>query len=268
MQLLEALQAQLLGALDGVGKLTSTANPNARDFGQSLQTYGDRLAPNLDIDALRGIVGALGAETHRMQQSNELLTEELAASQREFMDLKEQLETVQNEALLDPLTGLQNRRGFQRFVDQLVAGASGGLAGAWLLMADIDHFKKVNDTHGHIFGDKVLQAVAQVLREGVKGRHLPIRFGGEEFAIVMPNTSESSALALAEHIRQSIARCRILRAGRSEAVGSVTISLGVTAYRPGETLENWISRADQALYQSKGRGRNCVTLANTQPASA
>lgn len=267
-QVLESLQEQVTRALDGVGQLTTSASTEAKDYGRSLQEYGNKLAPDLNLDALREIVGALAAKTQRMQQSNEQLAEKLDASQREFLDLKGQLASVQHEALVDPLTGLKNRRGFQRFVDQILASVPDGLVGASLLMADIDHFKAVNDTHGHVVGDKVLQIVAQLVRAGVKESDLPARFGGEEFAILLPGMPESDAMALAEQMRQAVARCRIRRTDRNEAIGSVTISFGVTAYRAGETLEDWISRADKALYQSKQRGRNCVTLADAMPVTA
>jgi diguanylate cyclase len=176
--------------------------------------------------------------------------------------------TVQNEALLDPLTRLSNRRGFQRRIDEMLAAGADGLAGSSLLMADIDHFKQVNDTHGHLLGDRVLQTVAEVIRGSVKGRDVAARFGGEEFAILLPDTPLRGALVLAEQIRQTVAHGRIRRIDRDETVGGVTISLGVANYRPGETLEQWLERADRALYQSKQRGRNCVTAAAAGLATA
>lgn len=264
----ERLQLQLQQTLDELGRLAGSASNDATDYGRSLQALGDRLAPSLDVKALRDIVGALAAETKRMQQSNQALGERLETSQRDFLELKKQLASVQNEALLDPLTGLKNRRGLQRGIDELVAGRPGGLTGCALLMADIDHFKKVNDTHGHLLGDRVLQSVAQVLRTSIKGRDLAARFGGEEFAILLPDTPESGAAALAEHIRQTVARGRIRRADRGEPIGGVTLSLGVAAYEPGETPEQWIARADQALYRSKQCGRDRVTLAAVEHVAA
>jgi diguanylate cyclase len=258
---IERLHLQLQQALDELGGLAGRASNEATDYGRSLQAYGDRLVPSVDIKALRDIVCALAAETKQMQQSNRALGERLEASRRDFLELKRELASVQNEVLVDPLTGLKNRRGLQRGIDEILTGRPGGLAGCALLMADIDHFKKVNDTHGHLLGDRVLQSVAQVLLQSVKGRDLAARFGGEEFAILLPDTHERGATALAEQIRQTVARGRIRRADRSEPIGGITISLGVAAYEPDETPEQWIARADQALYQSKQFGRDRVTLA-------
>jgi diguanylate cyclase len=226
-----------------------------------LQHYGEQLTPYVDIETLRQIIQGLAGETRRMQQSNALLSERVESSHRDFAELKAQLASVQNEALIDPLTNLRNRRGFQLGVDEALAGRAGGLSGCAILMADIDHFKKVNDAHGHLLGDKVLQTVAQVLRTSIKGRDVAARFGGEEFAILLPDTPADGAVALAEQIRKTIAQGRFRRADREETIGGVTISLGVAAYRPGESLEEWLARADRALYASKQHGRNRVTLA-------
>jgi diguanylate cyclase len=264
---LERLSGRLQHTLEELGRLASSASSEADDYGRSLQAYGEQLTPNLDLDALREIIGTLATETVHMQQSNRVLSERLESSQREFVDLKARLATVQSEALLDPLTSLTNRRGFQHRVDEMLATRAEGLNGCALVMADIDHFKKVNDTHGHLLGDRVLQTVAQVLRASVKGRDVAARFGGEEFAILLPDTPARGALVLAEQIRQTVAQGRIRRADRDETIGGVTISLGVANYRPGETLEQWLHRADQALYESKKRGRNCVTVAAAEHAA-
>jgi diguanylate cyclase len=265
---LDRLSGQLQKTVDEFGQLAGSASRQTQDYGRSLATYGERLAPDLNLDALRGVIGALAAETQRMQASNRELNERLQANQREFASLKAQMATVQNEALLDPLTRLSNRRGFQRRIDEMLAAGADGLAGSSLLMADIDHFKQINDTHGHLLGDRVLQTVAEVIRGSVKGRDVAARFGGEEFAILLPETPLRGALVLAEQIRQTVARGRIRRIDRDETIGGVTISLGVANYRPGETLEQWLERADRALYQSKQRGRNCVTAAAAGLATA
>ncbi|MGE5338163.1 MAG: GGDEF domain-containing protein [Gemmatimonadota bacterium] len=264
----ERVQAQLQRTLDEFGRLAQTAGTDAAKYSDSLQSYGDKLTPNMDAEALRGIVVALTAETARMQQSNAQLAEKLEANQRDVDELKSQLVSMKNESLLDPLTGLKNRRGFQKAVDEALAERPQGFAGCTLLMADIDHFKKVNDTHGHLLGDKVLQTVAHVLRSSVKGRDVAARFGGEEFAVLLPDTPVGGAASLAEQIRRTVAQGRIRRSDRSEAIGGVTISLGVAAYRERETLEQWIDRADQALYQSKQAGRDRVTVAAGDPAPA
>ena len=254
------LQGELERTLDQLGQMANHAGADAHRYGQSLQDCGDQLDAHLDVDAVRDVIQALAAETRRMQESNAKLTSELASKGSELKEISNKLASVRSEAMLDPLTGLVNRRGFQNAIDQALARGPTGLQGWALLMVDIDHFKKVNDTHGHLLGDKVLQAVARVLKNCIKGRDMAVRLGGEEFAIVLPDTTPHGALSLAEDIRQTVSRGTIKR-NDGGVIGNVTISIGVAAYKVTETLEHWIERADQALYASKGTGRNRVTLA-------
>ncbi len=171
--------------------------------------------------------------------------------------LTQRLEQAQTEALLDPLTGLNNRRGLERSITEV-----GGIpAGCALLLADIDNFKTINDTHGHLLGDKVLRAVAQVVRFCIKGQDIAARMGGEEFAILLPETSVQGAAALAEKIRQAISKVSIRRIDRNEYVGNVTLSVGVADSQPSDTLESLVERADAALYVAKRGGRNRVSVA-------
>jgi diguanylate cyclase len=128
-------------------------------------------------------------------------------------------------------------------------------------MTDIDFFKKVNDTYGHVFGDKVIRVVAQTLKDNVKGKDLAARYGGEEFVILLQDTPANGARILAERIRTAVENGRIRRAGNDESIAKITISLGVASYRAGESASDFIERADKALYESKIQGRNRVTVA-------
>lgn len=134
-------------------------------------------------------------------------------------------------------------------------------------MADIDHFKKCNDSYGHLFGDKVLRNVGQVLKKMVKGQDTAARVGGEEFVVFLPDTPIEGAAMLAEHIRATIAAGRISAANQTEA-GQITISLGVTDFRLGDSIESFLTRADKALYASKANGRNRVTVDASHTANA
>jgi diguanylate cyclase len=119
----------------------------------------------------------------------------------------------------------------------------------------------VNDTHGHLLGDKVIRAVAHVLCSNIKGRDVAVRLGGEEFAILLPDTSVHGATTLAEKIRTLVASGRIRRNEGGELVGQITLSLGVAAAEKGDTIEALIERADRALYAAKRAGRNRVSVA-------
>jgi diguanylate cyclase len=135
-------------------------------------------------------------------------------------------------------------------------------------MADIDHFKVVNDMHGHLLGDKVLRAVAHVLKSNIKGRDMAARLGGEEFAVILPDTSAAGAAALAKQIRSRVAHGRIKRSAAQGQIGQVTLSIGVAVAEAGESLESLMQRADAALYAAKQNGRNRVEVAPGRQSSS
>ena len=140
--------------------------------------------------------------------------------------------------------------------------------GHCLLLGDIDHFKSVNDTYGHLLGDKVIKFVAKVFKDGTKGQDLAARFGGEEFAVLLPDTPLSGATAVAENLRKAVEAGRLRRTDTGEAVRQVTISIGATILLPGEPAGATISRADAALYRAKQGGRNRVEVGELDPLPA
>jgi diguanylate cyclase (GGDEF)-like protein len=173
--------------------------------------------------------------------------------------LREVLEREQSKARTDELTGLTNRRHFFEVSEQLVSVARRYGSPLSVLLFDIDHFKKINDTHGHHAGDEVLQAVARLLRESMRQADVIARYGGEEFIATLPNTRAEEAFAAAEHLRKTIAGRRQAQQG---VVIRVTISVGIAALRPpGESLARLIQRADEALYAAKSAGRDCSRIA-------
>ena len=127
-----------------------------------------------------------------------------------------------------------------------------------LLLIDIDYFKKFNDKYGHIVGDEVLKFVTKKIKEMIKGGDFLARFGGEEFAIILPRTSLSDAETVAENIRLFFTKAKLKSTASSKSLGGITISTGVACYRPGEPLEDFLDRSDKALYLAKDTGRNRV----------
>jgi diguanylate cyclase len=188
----------------------------------------------------------------------------LDESRREIEKLRGEILQAREDALTDKLTGLLNRRGFElAFQDGLAAHDRRLSPSPSLLIADVDHFKKINDGYGHTFGDDVIRTVAKILRDNVKGKDVAARYGGEEFIVLLPDTPLQGAHFLAEKIRTTVAQSRFRRSNDSEADASVTISIGVARYRHGETPLDLIERADVALYASKANGRNRVTVAES-----
>lgn len=166
--------------------------------------------------------------------------------------LRESHAQIASLATRDPLTGLWNRRQFDADIEAAVKQASRQGAALCVAMVDVDHFKTVNDRHGHEGGDAVLRAVAQALQLSLRAGDRVARFGGEEFVLLLPATPLAQAAGLAERLRSTLAA---LRPAPAEGL---TASLGLAAWRSGETAAELVRRADQALYRAKAAGRNRV----------
>ena len=177
----------------------------------------------------------------------------------------EQAAQLNHLAVTDPLTGLANRRRTLRQLEDLTGAPAPGLAPA-ILLADLDHFKHINDQHGHETGDRVLIAVAGALRAGTRESDTISRWGGEEFLILLPRTAPGEALELAERLRARIEALVILDHALRPV--SVTISIGLAMHEDGQTGAAWLRRADEALYRAKAAGRNRCETAATPPAPA
>ena len=169
--------------------------------------------------------------------------------------LRRQRESELN-ANLDALTGIANRRGLTHFFDEVVGNGALKDQPLSLMMLDVDHFKRFNDTHGHVLGDSVLCAVAGVLADHAEPG-LAARYGGEEFSLVLPGFDLNQACYLANTIREKIQGIELLTA-QGERVPPITISIGVKQMEPHDTLQTLVHGADNALYSAKRSGRNCV----------
>jgi len=166
-------------------------------------------------------------------------------------------------ATVDSLTGLFNRQYFDVRLHQEVERAKRMSSALTVLMIDVDDFKIINDTHGHAVGDAVLQAAANVLQSVVRVFDVCARYGGDEFAVVMPNSERAKASASAERIRDTIA-ASCGRDGRPQGPSRVTVSVGGAVMDSGETPDQLLHRADQSLYQAKAAGKNCVRIASSR----
>jgi diguanylate cyclase len=193
-----------------------------------------------------------------MQQTNKSLESRLAASKQQINDLQHNLEAIRAETMTDPLTGLGNRKYFDRAVIETVKQAKQSGEPLSLLMFDIDHFKSFNDNYGHLTGDQVLRLVAMSLRQTIKGKDIIARYGGEEFAVVLPNTALRQALSVADNIRRAVMSKELKKKSTGEILGRVTISVGVSMLQPDDSTDSLIERADACLYAAKRSGRNRV----------
>ena len=164
---------------------------------------------------------------------------------------------LRDMATTDPLTQLSNRRAVIEAIRDEEQRILRGQPQMSFVLCDLDHFKDINDTHGHDAGDEVLKAVSHVLSQGIREVDHLARWGGEEFLIVLPGADTQQAQQVAERLRKAVEALRIPVGGRQL---SVSMTFGVSALHPGETSEHTISRADQALYQGKHAGRNRVVV--------
>lgn len=256
---LERMHQRLQSLLSDTATAATSAELEATQFNQTLQTHKDQLLQPLALDLITNIVTELLTDTERMRVVTKELAEQLDRSTQEARDLSEQLKQAEHQAKLDPLTGMLNRRGLEQRVHSFVEEA-GSLRGSVMLLADIDHFKTLNDNYGHLLGDKVLRSVAQVICDSIKGRDIAARIGGEEFAVLLPETSVEGATILAKRICAATASRSIRRNGTEQSIDRVTISIGVAAATEADSLETLIDRADKAMYAGKQAGRNRVTL--------
>lgn len=189
----------------------------------------------------------INRETAEAYEKLQALMNQVECKQQELMDLNLKLQQL---AMTDPLTGLKNRRYLEEQLSDFLLQAKNGRK-VVVLILDIDHFKQVNDIHGHLMGDAVLQELAWRLKAEVGSLGIVARFGGEEFVVVMPDAGAKEGLAMGNGLCHHMASADWLHV-------PVTVSIGVAAYVPGDRVDNLLSRADGFLYKAKANGRNCV----------
>jgi diguanylate cyclase len=250
--------SQVMGEIDQVMAMIGAAAGTATSYSENLVHVSQKLYGTTDDAAVRSIVESLVQATREMEQNNQTLEARLSASKKEITELQENLEAVRNESLTDPLTSLSNRKYFDQALARVINEARANGEPLSLMMTDIDHFKKFNDSHGHLTGDQVLRLVAMAVKNNVKGQDIATRYGGEEFAVVLPNTSLRSALTVADHIRRAVMTKELVKRSSGENLGRITISVGVASLHPNDTAQALIERADGCLYSAKRAGRNRV----------
>ena len=259
-QTMDHVGGGLTSALSSVLDELKNAGKHAVDYGRALSVASGELGDDQSPEGLRKLVDGLIHATQSMEDRAKTLESELQQSSKQVSELKTKLDDVRKESLTDQLTGIANRKAF----DMQLADASEAKDACALLMLDIDHFKKFNDTWGHQTGDQVLRLVANCLSENVKGKDTAARYGGEEFAVILRNANLTDAIKLAEHIRSSVETKKLVKKSTGDILGTITISIGVAQLGAGESGALLIRRADSCLYGAKHNGRNMV-MAETDP---
>ncbi|EXF94393.1 DeoR family transcriptional regulator [Pseudomonas fluorescens HK44] len=269
---LESFQSNLQAASEGHADNRSAAREMDTQIREQVDGLQSSMQDAADLEGLKHVLenhleGLLGTMDQHQKQRDEReqevaarlqgLAERVASMEQEAQGYREHLEEQRQKALVDPLTGLPNRAAWSERLEHEIAQWQQHGNSLLLAMLDLDHFKRINDSYGHLAGDKVLKIIASVLCKRLRGTDFIARFGGEEFVLLVPNTPLVVGARLAETLRAAIEACPFHFKG--ERV-TITVSMGMTAFKAGEHSDLVLKRADQALYRAKNAGRNRVEL--------
>ena len=256
-----ALQKNLQDSLSNVvQELVSSVNDTKNQtntFTQFLETSLTEILADPDPAHVQETVKSLIQTTKDASHLANNFQSQLQTAEEEIALLKQQLDQREEDAYLDALTKVGNRRAFDRRLVELFKSAN---VDATLVLVDLDHFKNLNDTYGHLMGDKVLQGVAKVMQKTCPDNALAARYGGEEFAFLIQGGADIGA-AIAEQTRQLLGKLLLRKKSDGQVIDNITASFGVAQRNAGEYPEQLIERADKALYKAKEAGRNRVAMA-------
>jgi diguanylate cyclase len=262
---IDEVGGRLTQEINGVAGMIDASMANTSGYSSSLGAAQSALADARDQGTIESIVKTLLEVTQLTESTNRGLEAQLEESRQQIAELQESLEAIRYESLVDDLTTLANRKHFDQSLERMIAESAQSKVPFSLLFTDIDHFKKFNDTFGHQTGDQVLRLVALAVKQNIKGQDVACRYGGEEFAVLLPRTGVGPSAVVAEHIREAVYSKELVKRSTGENLGRITISIGVAEWRPGDTAAALVERADMALYAAKNGGRNQVRCQEPAP---
>ncbi len=226
--------------------------------GKNLGELAKKINTVHDFEGIREIVDQMLEETRGLISSGSRLQSRMTVSSQDLKQLSLELEKSQKEAQTDALTGLVNRRGLERVFELERIRARQNQEPFSIILLDIDHFKKVNDTYGHLVGDSLLKGISKILAHHLRKNDVAARFGGEEFLVVLPETGINGACTVAKKIQDALSRKEWKVRESGKRIGAVTVSMGIAKYALNEPQDNLFKRADDALYEAKRTGRNQI----------
>ena len=233
----------------------TAAGSNAYD--ETLQDNISKLEESHDIEEVNELLTQVLSSAQGISSANKDFQQQLHSASGEINQLKQQLEQAQNQAYIDSLTQLYNRHAFDEKLEQILA-VDEKAKNTCLIIADLDHFKSFNDNYGHLIGDKVLQKMGAIINEHCPENCIGTRYGGEEFALIVTDTTTDEAAAIAENLRKRLRQLRVKIKSSAKVLDNISASFGVAQFQLGETKMSLIDRADKALYDAKKRGRDQV----------
>lgn len=256
----DGLDQQLSDLVNIVGRYLETVSKQSDTF----QTVQAGLSADGTVEQIRSIVEILVSLSAEGQSEAEALRAELKDAQTQALTLRRKLVKVEKLATLDPLTSLPNRRHFDEYIDAAVTESHDDFTPLSVVMIDIDHFKRINDSFGHPTGDAVLKQMASLIAKSVRSNDLVARFGGEEFVLVLKKTAKGDARQIAERIRTNILAENWVNPKSNAGLGKVTASFGIAEIIDNEEPDGLVARADKQLYSAKKLGRNRVEMDMTR----
>ncbi len=259
------VSGQFAKVMAAVAEQAQATGRDAKVYGSQLEGLSRVLRDDQSASASTSLsphLNEVADGTQRMQTAVAALAQAVADGHSEIQRLRDALDRSRTEAITDPLSLLLNRKGFDDALRKTLAQPAPSGKSHCLVMLDIDHFKRVNDTYGHPVGDTVIQTLGQLLQRVAQGPGVAAaRVGGEEFAVLMAGSTVTQAAHLAQTVQGLVRGTRIRKRGSQEAIATVTISAGVAAYAKGDDGSGLVAAADAALYRSKQNGRDRVTVA-------
>ncbi|MCO4786927.1 GGDEF domain-containing protein [Marinomonas atlantica] len=237
---------------------TESAMNHTDHLNQSMSADIERLSQEASLSGTQSAHKMVTIARSFMDKTEDYRTQ-LELQSAEIQALKAKISETEKQMFIDGLTEINNRRKFNDDIVLYTASAED----TCLMMVDIDHFKPFNDEYGHLVGDKVIQTVAKTLERicmQTSGAQA-YRYGGEEFAVLLPNANIQAATQFADNIRERVSRLNLTNKKTGQSIRTITTSVGVAQFKPGESLEALLERADQYLYAAKHAGRNCVRAA-------
>jgi len=255
---LNAMMAKLEASLNEFSQTTTAARSATNEYSNALEAQVGELE---QVGKAGVVISELATIAKVMLERTREIEKEMTRSEMQTRSLQTSLDEARRKAEVDHLTGLPNRRSFEQTLERELAEARNASEPLCVAFIDVDHFKKINDTHGHDAGDRVLKAVAQTLNSISDDKCHVSRHGGEEFVILIRGKSLDEACSLLDNARVAMSERKLVNRATDIPFGTVTFSGGVSDVFAYNNHREALKAADEALYVAKAKGRNCIVLA-------
>ncbi len=263
--MLDTLMAKLESSMEEFARTANTARSATTEYNSALEAHVGELE---QVSKAGVVISELASIAKVMLERTREIEQEMSRSELQTRTLQSSLEEARRKAEMDHLTGLPNRRAFESVLEKELAAATAGGEPLCVAFCDIDNFKKINDTHGHDAGDRVLKVVAQMLAKISDDKCYVARHGGEEFVALFRGKTPEQALEVLDGAREAMAERRLVNRATDVPFGKITFSAGIADIFAFSSHRDALKAADEALYAAKAAGRNCIVKAGEQSQTA